>query len=327
MGIKSNKIMIQLALLIVYNHRYDKNIERLEAIYKGRFSHIFHLMPFYDGERKNVIPVYESSFHFQGYIAQAYHHIKKLGFTHYFIIADDMVINPIINENNIFEKTGIGDHQSYIYDIREIHNCFVPQHVNQMRKYRIKVKGVEAENILPSKQDAEKFFEEHNLSTQPLTTSYLLKAACYAFKARMLRKTLAFLKDAIIQNRKITYPLVWGYSDILLLPADVMEVFTTYCGTFAATGLFVEYAIPTSLVFAAKEIITDKSLNLHGVTQVYSKKRLKQLGKINAFNGYTPLYWEEESLEERYHFSLHELIDNFPKNIFFIHPIKLSRWR
>lgn len=29
--------MKKIALLIIYNHRYDKNIDRLEKIYKGKF--------------------------------------------------------------------------------------------------------------------------------------------------------------------------------------------------------------------------------------------------------------------------------------------------
>lgn len=74
-------------------------------------------MPFYDGNVENVIPVYESSFRFQSYIAQAYQHLKGKGYTHYFIVADDMILNPQINETNLFELTGIGEHQSYIYDI------------------------------------------------------------------------------------------------------------------------------------------------------------------------------------------------------------------
>lgn len=40
-----------VALIVVYNHRYDRNIEVVERIYAGRFSNIFHLVPFYDGTK------------------------------------------------------------------------------------------------------------------------------------------------------------------------------------------------------------------------------------------------------------------------------------
>ena len=318
--------MNKIALLIIYNHRYDKNIGKLEKLYKDKFSHIYHVMPFYDGSVENVIPVYESSFRFQSYIAQAYQHLKDKGYTHYFIIADDMILNPQINETNLFALTGIGEHQSYIYDIREIYNCFFAQHVEAMRSYRVKQKGVEVENILPTKEEAEKCFRSHDLRTGSLSISYLFKAGYYAYKCRMLRKVIKYMFDILTHNVKIHYPLVWAYSDILLMPADVMETFSTYCGAFAATGLFVEYAIPTSLVFSSNNIITDKDIKMHGVSQIYPKNRLKTTINPNMLNGYLPQYKEEETIVNQYQYNLKALMDDFGEDTFFIHPIKLSKW-
>ena len=104
----------KLALLVVYNHRYDKNIPVIDKIYQNRFSHVFHLVPFYDGEQENVIPVYDSSHRFQNYIAQAYPHLRNKGFTHYLVVADDMLLNPRINENSLWEQTGLDIHDCYI---------------------------------------------------------------------------------------------------------------------------------------------------------------------------------------------------------------------
>ena len=73
----------KIALLVIYNHRYDKNILRIEQIYEGRFSHIYHVVPFYDGNKENVITVFDSSFQFQGYISQAYQHLKNKKFSHF----------------------------------------------------------------------------------------------------------------------------------------------------------------------------------------------------------------------------------------------------
>ena len=318
--------MTKIALLIIYNHRYDKNIDRLENLYKDKFSYIYHIMPFYDGSIENVIPVYESSFRFQSYIAQAYQHLKGKGYTHYFIVADDMILNPQINETNLFTLTGIGEQQSYIYDIREIYNCFFVQHIEAMRSYRVKQKGVEVENILPTKEEAEKYFRVHGLRTGTLSIRYLLKAGYYAYKCRMLRKMLKYTLDILTHNVKIHYPLVWAYSDILLIPADVMDTFTTYCGAFAATGLFVEYAIPTALVFSSNNIITDKDIKMHGIIQIYPKKRLRTANNPNMLNGYLPQYKEEENLVRQYQYNLKTLMDDFGEDTFFIHPIKLSKW-
>ena len=62
-----------LTLVIVFNHRYDKNIAALEKIYRKKFFNIKFLVPFYNGDREDVIPIYENSHYFQGYFAQGYH--------------------------------------------------------------------------------------------------------------------------------------------------------------------------------------------------------------------------------------------------------------
>ena len=90
--------MSSVALIIIYNHRYEKNIDVLERIYRGRFTDIFHLMPFYTGNKKNVIPVYENSMYFQGYVSQGLKAIFDEKYSHYLFVADDLILNPVINE-------------------------------------------------------------------------------------------------------------------------------------------------------------------------------------------------------------------------------------
>lgn len=107
----------KVALLVVYNHRYDKNIARVRELYAKRFSHIYHIMPFYDGYEQDVIPVYESSYCFSGYLSQAYTHIGDKGFTHFLVVADDMILNPVINELSIWKETGLDYCDSYIDEI------------------------------------------------------------------------------------------------------------------------------------------------------------------------------------------------------------------
>ena len=54
-------------------------------------------------EDDEVIPVYETSIHFQGFFAQAYSHLPK-DFDYYIFCADDLILNPQLNEDNIIEK-------------------------------------------------------------------------------------------------------------------------------------------------------------------------------------------------------------------------------
>lgn len=102
------------------------------------------------------------------------------------------------------------------------------------------------------------------------------------------------------------YPLVGAYSDIFLVTADCMQDFCTYCGAFAATNLFVEIAIPTALVLSSNHIKYNKDVKLAGGAM-----------------------WSDADMEflKAYNNKLDELIKNYPSDKFYLHPIKLSKWK
>lgn len=285
------------ALLVVYNHRFDKNIVRIREMYSGRFSFVYHIMPFYDGDEPDVIPVFESSYCFSGYISQAYMHLRKMGFTHYFVIADDMILNPCVNENTIWEKIGIDYQDSYIDEIV----CFQHGGKRWWRRildaldYTPNQLGVELKGILPNKEEAQRRFDFHNIPYSPIPRKELLRNP----------KKKDFFK-MLTRNCELKYPLVRAYSDILLIPANVMPKFANYCGAFAATRLFVEMAIPTALILSANKIKLAKDVKL-------------QPGAM----------WFQEDFEllKPYKNSLEKLINEFPENKLYLHPIKLSQWK
>lgn len=97
-----------------------------------------------------------------------------------------------------------------------------------------------------------------------------------------------------------------GYSDIFLITAKTMEKFAQYCGIFAASRLFVEIAIPTSMVLSAEKIHVGS-------------------GKLKG-----SAMWSDDvkkSLAEKYQNSLSALLKDYPKDTFFLHPVKLSAWK
>ena len=168
--------MRKVALMVIYNHRFDRNIPLIDKMYKERFTYVYHIVPFYDGTQENVIPVYESSYHFQSYISQAYTHLKHNGFTHYFIVADDMLLNPKVDENTLWEETGLEEDECmYPSEFWVLQNMphFWPWFDNVLH-YDPKMRGVEVDNILPSKEDAEKLFRAHGIPTSkiPLRSIY-----------------------------------------------------------------------------------------------------------------------------------------------------------
>ena len=92
---------MEVALLVLFNHKFERNLPTLRQIYASRFSNLFFIMPFYTGSEKDVIGVYENSLYFQGYIAQALQRIKCAGLNHYLVIGDDLILNPAINRITI----------------------------------------------------------------------------------------------------------------------------------------------------------------------------------------------------------------------------------
>lgn len=292
----------KIALLVIYNHRFDRNIKRINDLYKGKFSHVYHIMPFYDGHEKNVIPVYESSFQFQSYIAQAYQHLKQQNFTHYFIVADDMILNPCINENNLWEETGIEQDECFLTGFLILQNRTQGwPHIRNAIEYRVGIPGLEVENILPTREEARSTFKKKGLSTNPVP--YNVWKNLYTKKIEKLRLWTKIIRK---KPRKLDYPLVGGYSDIFLVTEPSMQNFCTYCGAFAAGGLFVELAIPTAMVLACDKIKTQKDMRLKGRA-----------------------LWTQEDFQilNKYNYSLNSLLNDFPKDLLFLHPIKLSKWK
>lgn len=296
---------MKIALLVIYNHNYTKNIDRIDNLYKGKFTHVYHLIPFYSGSLDNVIPVYENSYYFQNYIAQAYQKIKDKGFTHYFVVADDMIINPRISQSNVMDILGIPEGYSFISDFIILQELKKPwAHALDAAKYRTSLPGVEIENILPSSDNAKLRFTKYGLSIAPIPRKVYWSSVMLGKG----NKIGLFYSYGLYKLRDVSlnYPLVGAYSDILFLDSSIMDNFRLYCGAFAATNLFVELAIPTALVLSSDKIVTENDLKLKGIA-----------------------LWGDDiaSFEKKHDFNLNKLIDSFPNTNLYVHPIKLSRWK
>lgn len=310
-----------VALVFIYNHRYDKNIPLLEEIYKDRFSHIFHIVPFYDGDKENVIPVYEHSFYFQGYIAQASKTLKeKADFEHFMFVGDDLLLHPDVNENNYKEFFKLGTEDSFITFIRSLAetgdsgvDLFI-MHLAMYFKFPDKPgSGLEIINEIPSYEDTlEKFkqkgFEEPfirppHVYRPPKRTDFKKGLIGEYFYKKRVKEVNELLKQ---EKVKLSYPMVNGFSDLLILPKSDFDRFSRYCGLFAAARMFVEYAIPTIMLMVCKKIITQKDLD---------KKAL--------------LLWDDDRIkfEEKYSLSFDKLFETFPDDTLYVHPVKLSKWK
>ena len=303
----------KVALIIIYNHQYNKNIEISEAIYNGRFSNIYHLVPFYNGDRSNVIPVYDNSFYFQGYVAQGFKKYFHEEFSHYFFVADDLILNPVINEINYAEYLNLHDKSSFLSGFISLHETKVWWgRVKQAFQYQLNIPGVESANQLPPYHEAIRKFQKFKLDIKPLRFSQIWK-----WPTTMTDLALIFYKDMFYFFRllysklfhveyHLKYPMVGSYSDVFVVHSDTLKEFCHYCGVFAATELFVEIALPTSLVLSADEIVTETQLKLRGKALWTS---------------------DDYKILEKFEGQLDILLNNFPSDCLYLHPIKLSQWK
>jgi hypothetical protein len=307
--------MSKIALVIIYNHKYEQNIDKLEFIYSKKFSNIYHLVPFYSGSKINVISVFENSFYFQGYIAQGLKYFFKDEFQHYLFIGDDLLLNPLINEDNYDIHFNVTDNSSFLPELINLHDCNKEtvkwERVKDVFHFKPEIYGLEIKNEIPDKNKARELFAKHNLSLEPFTYSQITPPPLEMPNKFSLVEFFDYCKDVYrrlkYKNHEyfLHYPLVGGYSDIILVSKNDICLFAHYAGVFACSHLFVEFAIPTAMVLSAKSIVTEKSLKLKGMPM-----------------------WTNENLDllNKYNFNLDFLLHNFPDEYLYIHPIKLSKW-
>jgi len=308
-----NHYMNNVVLIIIYNHQYNANIDILEKLYKNRFSNIYHLVPFYNGDKSNVIPVYDNSFYFQGYVSQGFSNYYNECYEHYFFVSDDLVLNPVINETNYAEHLKLNSRTSFIPELRSLHDVDGWwARVSDAFHWKInRISGVEVHNQLPKYDVAIEKFQQYGLRIDPLRFDQIWrkpsnKAAFIDLFKNNRRYVFRYMKNKITKKTyNLSYPLIGSYSDIFVVSSLSIKQFCHYCGVFAATKLFVEVGLPTSLVLSAEEIVIEKNLKLKGKA-LWTKEQLSEL--------------------DVYNYSLSSLISNFPKEYLYLHPVKLSKW-
>ncbi len=305
------------ALVVVYNHRYDDNIDAVETIYRGRFSRIHHLVPFHDAPRPNVIGVYENSLCFQGYVAQSVDRVFDEAVSHYVYAADDILLNPAFDERNIVAGLGLDSRTSFLSQLAELHKGGYWRGKRAAVDFLSNARGSEGIRFLPSVEDAQKRFARHNLETANIALTGRqvydippLDAEAFGVRSprTLLHNCRALARNLHRRNRSfpLPYPLAGSYADLFVVAAANLRLFAHYCGILASMRLFVEVAIPTAMVLACDDIRTLKDTG-------FTSGALWSTGAI-------------AEMESRYGRSVRRLIDDFPARALYIHPVKLSRW-
>ena len=323
---------MKICLIIIYNHNFERNIPVLERVYRNRFQHVYHVMPFYRGDAPNVIGVYECSYRFSGYIAQAYSRLQHKGFTHFVIAADDMVLNPKLNEGNIIEELELDEQTGFlddakIFDVNDLTNWTFGW--SSVAAISALDSGSQSNRLIPTLKEAQDKIASHGFNVTDSIDSWLYRVFRYgivmpkdkSYKIlldwkwrclwRLRRLVAPFAKKInCLQHCGLPklYPILKAYSDFVIIPAIAMDDFAHYSGVFASINMFVENAIPTSLALSCNKLKYLRDTRFKAEEGIYD-------------------YSIREKLERNCEFSYKRLIETYPEDYLFVHPIKLSKWK
>lgn len=311
-----------VAALFLFNHRFERNLEKLDAIYGDRFPRRKYLMPFARSDRPDVLRVRETSWNFSGHIAQTADRFMEDGVTHYVVISDDLIVNPRLKADNIVDALGLSDNQAYIKSLASIDALRYTwwRALQATIAFRRHSPGFDWRAELPDANDAQAKFVAMGVPMPKPSIGSLTEI-----------KNLPALIDAVgylsapwaarLYGQRSEYPLLGGYSDFFVVPAAAMEKFAHYCGVFAALDIFAEIAVPTALALAADDVRTELAYG-----EGFNCGQMKRNPDF-PYRGVE--FWAPEeapAFADRFDRRQDRLFADFPKDWLYVHPVKLSQW-
>jgi len=297
--------MPKICLSFIFNHQYEKNIPKLKDIYGDRFSVIKYLSPFstYNDDQE-VIPIYETSINFQGYIAQAYQHLPK-NCEYYIFCADDLLLNPQFDEENILNNLNCHN-KSYIKYLNPVwEHSFAWHKFSECNDYPNDGCHVDYSNLLPTRNELLLRYEKLGFKYRNLGLRNFFGVHHKGITCERLWSGLKYIFRTKLK-RYVHLPLIEGYSDFIIIPSKSLKLFCHYCGIFSAMNIWVDSAIATAMILSSEEIKTEKDHSYKGIEIWHENELFKKI-----------------ALSEN---KLNQLSKIFEENEFYIHPIKLSKF-
>lgn len=296
--------MANICLSFIFNNQFEKNIPKLRKLYDDRFSTIRYLSPFSKSTEPDIIPIFEKSIHFQGYFAQAFRHLPG-NCDYYIFCGDDLILNPSLNEHNIIDSLNCNE-SSYIKYLNPIwEHSFAWHKFEECNSFTENEYTIPYQNLLPSRNELLKIYENLGLYYRNLGFHNFKGVKEKIITKNRIKSGISFfLKNG--NKRFINYPLVEGYSDLIVVPQGHLELFCHYCGIFAAMNLWVDAAVATALILSGSEIKTEKDSNYSGTEYWSGDEIINRLKTIN--------------------YKLDKIGKLFKEDELYIHPIKLSSY-
>ena len=317
-----------VCLVVIFNHRFDKNLPLLRKIYGSRFSNIRFLMPFYDGADSDVIPVYESSYQFQGYLIQAYEKLKDIPCSHYLFISDDLIINPAFDETNFVNRAKMYDKKFWITNFAPLNSP------NMFRWTRVATSSTPFYNVATQWKDSIYTYDEAMAKFNEFFGAKYKEFYDEEFfgdpnkpgsnsiggwnNSEVFFNVVNYFIMTNGNSLHIPYPMARGYSDIFCIAKGSLFEFSRLCGIFSAMNMFVEIAIPTAAVLTYKK--GDVKLLKNEAHPRYIKVLSLESGLILWGN-------DRDVFESKYDRDFSKLVKVWGEELLCIHPIKLSGWK
>ncbi len=313
-------------LVVLFNHNYEKNISLIKQIYNKRFSELKILMPFYYGEDNDVIGVFGNSYTFHSYIAQAKEKIMAMNCDAILIIGDDLLLNPDFNEFNIHAKLNMPHGSFYIDNMIDISKGDYSRPLIEALNFCTKPAGLDssANRFLPSYDQAFRILNDKGLMSSIMVPKWgniwpnwkkPFLSNIYE-NCKIFMKRLRFLHQKI-SLKKASYPCVFGYSDIILIPKNRMIEWCRHLEIMATWQMFVELAIPTSIALLNDTHITLACSIPYKTGNVWFPQDVKHFKQINNIIS---------QITEKSNGKINALHEHFPKEYLYLHPVKLSKF-
>lgn len=348
--------MKNICLIVVYNHNYEANIDRIENLYKNKFDSIFHLVPFYTGNKKNVIKVYGCAYQFNEYFIQGKDKFIKDEFSYYIFVADDVILNPEFNQDNIIEKLNLDENSGFIYNCRpmiyETIFCWDWSY-SSLRHMFFNKNGCEYQKFIPSTEEAQKCFEKHGLPSKNITKtnlekiqkffvkdlfdyyrydfSFIYKKGIGGFLSKLILATLRKFsfypfnksRKTSMSFRKLIKTSGYKYIAEMLRKEDKGDyIYPLACGYsdfFVIPHKKIQEFLHISSVFASTRVFVEVAVPTAMVLTLDRIVTSEQIGCMPNFIS--------EEFAQKHKYSLKDLEQNWDKNTLFCHPIKLSKWK
>jgi hypothetical protein len=321
---------MNICLIVVFNHRFDKNLPLLRKYYERKFTTIRFLMPFADELENNesdVISVHYSSYLYQGFFGEARRRLEQIECDGYVVVGDDLLLNPSLDQNNLHAKMGLSPGDAYTKSLASLFEAPLSWSRTRTTYRALFADGLEWQRLLPDREEAMERSNRYGITQRPLgfrnlsplfskigLSSLGTAFAWFAERQHSLRLFSSYTQE-------VPYPLFYGYSDFLILPKAGWDRFARYCEATAAMQLFVEAAIPLAMVLAYDRVQTE--LEYGELFDAPHPKRRMRLRGIE-------LQWQDSDridFENKYGLSLTRLIKDFPEDVLYFHPVKLSKWK